>query len=180
MKRFPRSSAFVLCAFFILSFALAVNRNPYFPMLVLAGEDSVGTWMSGVLLIICAVMSLMQLKHAGWYPWLFISAFFFLLAADERFMFHERMKDSIIFSNPHAPLLLYELPVISAACVGGVVGWLLWKHLTRARLFLIVAIVLGSASVVFDVLSLGLFWEECFKLTAELLLACMMMQNQEG
>jgi hypothetical protein len=175
-----RNSALVLCAFFILTFAVALYVNPHFPMLVLAGEESVGTWMSGVLLIICASFSLMRLARSGWHPWFLVSAFFFLLGADERFMFHERMKESIIFSQAHAPRLLYELPVIGAAGVGVLVAWALWKHLTKARWFLIASVLFGSASVVFDVFSLGLFWEECFKLIAELSLACAMMQNQEG
>jgi hypothetical protein len=177
MRRFPNGGILLLCSFFVVSFAIAFSVNRYFPTLVIAGEASVGTWMSGVLLITCAVLSLVHGIQWGWYPWFLSSSFFFLLAADERFMFHEQMKDFIIFSYSHAPLLMHELPVVVAACAGGFVAWTLWKHLARGKIFLIGGVVLGLASVVFDIFSLGVLWEECFKLFGELSLACAFLKN---
>jgi hypothetical protein len=160
----------MLCSFFIAVFAIAFALNRYFPMLVIAGESSVGTWMSGALLMICATLCLVLGMREGWWPWTLITVFF-LLALDERFMFHEHLKELIIFSHPETKLALwiYELPVISGALVGVIVVVILWRYLHgAARILLVIATALGTASVVIDVLAAGVFWEECSKLIGEL------------
>jgi len=51
---------------------------------------------------------------------------------------------------------------------------------SKSRILLISVTVLGTASVVIDVLTAGVFWEECFKLFAELLLVCALIMNVKG
>jgi hypothetical protein len=172
-------AAAALCVFFVLVFAVAFAFNPYYPLLVITGESSVGTWMSGVLLIVATTVSLITGMRKGWFPWFLLAAFLSVLALDERFMFHERIKERIIFSFSPAPApWLYELPVIAGACMGAVIAFLLWHHLRGAsRMLLVGAVILGSASVAIDVLATGVLWEECSKLVAELLIACALLSE---
>jgi len=174
-------AAGALVVFFVLVFSVAIALNPHYPMLVIAGESSVGTWLSGVLLIISATVSLITGMRKGWLPWFLVAAFFSVLALDERFMFHERLKEKIIFSYHHGTVVsrwVYELPVIAGACAGAAIAFLLWRYLHGAsRVLLLCAAFLGSASVAIDVLGAGVLWEECFKLLAELLIACVLLRE---
>ena len=183
-RRSASKAVGLLCVFFILVFLVALTFNSNYPVLILAGESSVGTWMSGVLLVVSATASMIISMRRGWLPWFFIAAFFFMLALDERFMFHERMKEHIIFNITHnvsRSRLLNELPVIVAACVGVVVAFILWRNLLhgRNRILLFCAAILGTASVTVDVLAAGVLWEECFKLLAELSIACALLGELE-
>lgn len=174
----------LLCAFFVLVLFVALASNHYYPVLIIAGESSVGAWMSGVLLVVSATVALIIGVRRGGFPWFLISAFFFVLALDERFMFHERMKEYIIFHFTHnfvRSRFINELPVITAAGVGAFVSFILWRHLHgKSRILLLCAAVLGIASVTFDVLAAGVLWEECFKLLAELSIACALLREVEG
>ena len=175
-------SIVVLLSFFILVFAFAFAFNPHFPQLILAGESSVATWMSGVLLIMSGSLSLVIGMRKGNGLWYLITAFFFLLAADERFMFHEQFKERIIFSfQPvKASVLVYELPVIAGACLGAVMARLLWRQLRGiSRVCLVCAVILGTSSVVIDICTAGVLWEESFKLLAELLVTCALLKRTE-
>ena len=150
-----RKAVGLLCVFFVLVFLVALAFDPHYPVLILVGESSVGTWMSGVLLVVSATASLIIGMRRAWLPWFFISAFFFVLALDERFMFHERMKEHIIFNITHnvsRSRLLNELPVIVAACAGVFVAFMLWRHLRhrKNRILLFCAAILGTASVTVD------------------------------
>jgi hypothetical protein len=171
----------LLCGFFVLVFAVAFIVNPHFPVLVLAGENSTGTWMSGALLLFMASLCLFISMKQRWYPWLFFACFFLLLALDERFMFHEQIKERILFSSPVTPARwVYELPVILGAIGGGCISVLLWKHLpSKSRMLLPAIVLLGATSVMIDVMARGVFWEECFKLVAELLMACALLWRVE-
>jgi len=178
-RRSAGKAAGLLCVFFVLVLFIALASNHYYPVLIIAGESSVGTWLSGVLLVVSATVALIIGMRRGWFPWFLIAAFFFVLALDERFMFHERMKEYIIFHVTHnfsRSRLINELPVISAAGVGGVVSFMLWRHLHgRSRVLLLCAAILGTASVAIDVLEAGVLWEECCKLLAELSIACALL-----
>lgn len=170
----------LLLSFFILVFAFAFAFNPHFPQLVLAGESSVATWMSGALLIISASLCLVMVMYKGNGLWYILTAFFFLLAADERFMFHEQLKERIIFSFQPSKIsaLIYELPVIAGACLGAVMARLLWLQLRgMSRVFLLCAVALGILSVVIDIFTAGVLWEEGFKLLAELLVTCALLKK---
>ena len=183
MKISARTAILLLCSFFVSVLAVSFMANRRFPVTVLGGEDSVGTWMSGVLLIFMAALCLSISMKQRWYPWLFFTIFFLLLALDERFMFHEQMKERIIFSFHTIKLSrwIYELPVIIGACLGGCLALLLWRHLlVKGRMLLPGVVVMGAASVIIDVLARGVFWEECFKLLAELLMACILLLQVEG
>ena len=174
----------LLCVFFVLVFLVALAFDANYPVLIIAGESSIGTWMSGVLLVVSATASMIIGMRRGWLPWFFIAAFFFMLALDERFMFHERMKEHIIFNITHnvsRSRLINELPVIVAACAGVFVAFILWRHLRhrRNRILLFCAAVLGTASVTVDVLAAGVLWEECCKLLAELSIACALLGEVE-
>jgi hypothetical protein len=174
-----KATAFLL-AFFILVFAIAFTFNRHYPALVIAGESSVGTWMSGVLLIISATISLILGMRHGWRPWFVLAAFFFVLALDERFMFHERLKEWIIFSSHtnQTSRWVYELPAIAGALVGVYIAIVLWKYLEGvSRVLLIFAAILGTASVTIDVFAAGVLWEECFKLLGELSITCALLKK---
>jgi hypothetical protein len=171
-----------LCIFFVSVFTVAFIFNPHYPMFVIAGESSVGTWMSGVLLVISGTTVSIVGMRQGWFPWLPLSAFFMLLALDERFMFHERWKQRIIFSahDKNVSRWVYELPVMAGACAGALVAFVLWRYLRGgSRVLLLCASVLGAASVAVDVLAAGVLWEECLKLLAELLMVCALLSRIE-
>lgn len=172
----------LLLGFFILPFAVSFAFNQYFPQLILAGESSVATWMSGALLMISGSLSLVIGMRKGNSLWYLTTAFFFLLAADERFMFHEQLKERIIFSLQPSTVsvFIYELPVIAGTCLGAVMARLLWLQLRGTnRVLLVCAVALGTSSVVIDIFTAGVLWEECFKLLAELLVACALLKKTE-
>lgn len=152
----------------------------HFPYLAKAvsGELSAGTWMSGTLLVISASISLCHGLRCGWYPWLIISAFFFILAIDERFMLHEQIKERLIFKwhMESFGIVVYEIPVIAGAFVGIAISFLLWRHLQQSlRVWLVTAIVLGTGSVIFDIFRVGVLVEDLFKLFAELIITCTLL-----
>jgi hypothetical protein len=178
----------IICAFFILVLGISFVFNPHYPVLVIVGESSVGTWMSGTLLIIAASLSIVMGIQKGWFPWIIFVAFFLLLALDERFMFHEQIKEGIIFNtnNSVAWRCVYDLPVLFGAFVGLIITLLLWRNLcSLGKILLIFAMLLGSISVLFDILSTGAFIEDGCKLLAELCLACalvgeVVLMNEKG
>ena len=179
MKAYMQSVV-LLVVLFILFFAIAFAWQPHNPVLILAGESSPGTWLSGVLLIMAAATALITGMRKGWFPWYIASLFFFILAADERFMFHERLKEKIIFSNSSAETSpwLYELPVVFGTCAGIALTILLWRYLRQtSRILLAMAAIAGIISVGFDITGAGVVWEECFKLLAELLLVCALLKD---
>jgi hypothetical protein len=163
----------ILCAFLAVTFAIAFLNNRYYPAYVIAGESSVGTWASGVLLVMSATISLVLGTRRGWFPWSVVTVFFLLLALDERFMLHETLKTNIIFRyalDPSRQHLIAELPVIVGAILGMLISYFLWLQFRRtARMLLAGAILLGIASVTIDVFALGVLWEDSFKVIAELL-----------
>ena len=176
MRKSEKTAVILLCSFFIIVFAVAFIWYRHYPMLVIAGEDSVGTWMSGVLLVMSGTISMLIGVREGKVFWFVASSFFLLLACDERFMFHEQLKEKIIFSyadNLGASRWIAESPVLVGACVGAIMTYFLWLHLNNKSKFLLaLAMLFGSASVVIDVMSSGVFWEECFKLSGELAICC--------
>ena len=176
MKRTQDKAALLLCSFFIVVFVVAFAQNRHYPMLVIAGEDSVGTWMSGVLLIVCATTSISIGIRQSKAVWFLLALFFLILACDERFMFHEQLKEKIVFffgSTRGVSRWVAELPVLIGAVIGVFVSHFLWQLLTgKSRLLLVLAAVFGTASVIIDVLSSGVLFEECFKLAGELAIAC--------
>ena len=170
-----------LIATFVLVLLSAYLARPHYPMLVIGGELSVGTWMSGVLLIMSATLCLVIGMRHGFYPWLLFFIFFVLLAVDERFMFHETIKQHIIFSYGQGKVparWIYELPAIIGAVFGVFMAVLFWRRLRAAsRPFVILVAIMGAASVAIDVLAAGLFWEESFKLFAELTMTCILLKE---
>jgi hypothetical protein len=175
------SAAGILCLFLAVVFTVAFVNNRYYPANVIAGESSVGTWASGVLLVISATISLIFGMRRGWFPWSVVAIFFLVLALDERFMLHEGAKHRILFHyglDPSRQHLVAELPVIAGALLGTLVAFILWRHIRRtARMLLVGAIVLGLASVTIDVFALGVLWEDSFKVFAELLVVCALLME---
>jgi hypothetical protein len=169
----------LLLLFFASVFFVAVLSNPHYPVLVFTGESSVGTWMSGVLLMFAAATSLNLSIQKSLYPWLILSAFFLVLTLDEHFMFHEAMKDKLIVTLHNSKWKywwVYELPVIVGALIGVYVTSVLWRYFKgRGRILLAAATLLGAISVVIDVTASGVFLEEIAKLLAELLIVCMLI-----
>lgn len=162
----------IVCTFLVVVYAVAfINYSPLLGS-VIAGETSVATWASGMLLVMSATISLIFAVRRGWFPWTFISLFFLLLALDERFMFHEGIKADIIFYyslDPSQNPMVAEVPVIIGAMAGIAVAVILWRRLnSRGRRLLVGAVVLGAASVVMDIFALGVLFEDSFKVFAEL------------
>lgn len=152
---------------------------------IFAGEDSVGSWMSGVLLIISSTVAAAVALRRGWYPWFPFAIFFLLLAVDENFMIHEAMKRSIVFvtyeRTNHAIYWMGELPVVVAAGIGAAVAWVLSRNIDRTLRWLIgIGVLFGSCSVVIDILSVGVFWEDSCKLAGELAVTCALVEELEG
>lgn len=171
----------LLIAFFVLVFTVAFLNNHHYANLVVVGESSVGTWMSGVLLIVCATVSLIIGVRNNLFVWFGVATFFFILALDERFMFHEHLKENLIFSFNITTYWIYELPVLAGTCVGFLVALLLWYNLQGVnRILLIFAVLLGFISVIFDILTKSVLIEECCKLLAELLLTCSLLRKIEA
>jgi hypothetical protein len=139
---------------------------------LIAGENSIGAWLSGAFLIISSTITAVIASRRGWYPWIPFTIFFMLLAIDEKFMIHEAIKRKIVFSNfgkTSEPVYwIGEIPVILAACVGAVVAWILWKNVSRYHWLIAAGVIFGIASVTFDVLTLGVLWEDSFKLIGEM------------
>jgi hypothetical protein len=175
------SAAGILCVFLAVVFTIAFMNNRHYPTNVIAGESSVGTWASGVLLVMSGTISLIFGMRRGWFPWSVVAIFFLILALDERFMLHEAVKMRIIFHyglDPAQQHLVAELPVIFGAALGALVSFSLWKHFHKTgRGLLIGAIVLGTASVTMDVFALGVLWEDSFKVFAELLVTTALLSE---
>jgi len=172
----------VLIVFFLIVLAVSLYASrPFYP-LALAGESSVGTWLSGVLLVLSAAFCLIIGLRQKTVLWFGTTAFLLLLALDERFMFHEQMKERLVFifhSALNAPWLC-ELPVLFASAVGVCISFLLWKEFTATnRVLLGFTVGLGLVSVAFDVWAAGVLIEECAKLFAELILSCALVRQVE-
>jgi len=91
-------------------------------------------------------------------------------------MFHEQLKEKIIFGLGTTKGILVESPVLMSALGGVIVTYLLWTHFSdKSRLFLFLAALFGTASVALDVMSLSLLGEEFFKLVGELCITCALL-----
>ncbi|MBN1758210.1 MAG: hypothetical protein JW863_07830 [Chitinispirillaceae bacterium] len=170
--------------FFAVVLTVAFVKNSWYPIRAIGGEESAGTWLSGAMLVIAMTLSLVAGKRRGLFPWFLFAAFFALAAADERFMFHEQLKQRLIFTSAGHYMqgsLFYELPIITGAVVGLAVTVLLWRTVRkRGRILLTGAAAAGGGSVVIDVFSRGVFWEDCLKLVAELLVVLMLAGETDG
>jgi hypothetical protein len=160
----------IFLAFIALFFIVAFAFNGRHPILLIAGEDSPATWLSGAMLISAATLSGTIAIRERWLPWILLSAFFFLLAIDERFMIHEAIKDRILFSaGKDAPWWLKELPVIIGAFVGIGVSIMLFKIFDKTGRGLVsISVLFGLISIIFDIFSKGVIPEEVSKLVAEI------------
>jgi hypothetical protein len=167
----------IIVLFFVVFFTVVLALQRQYPVLAISGEQSPGTWMSGVLLLLSAGLSL-SLSFRRMFPWMIIFVFFLVLAIDERFMIHEQLKERVVFAYPRASRFLYELPVMLAACVGSVVAWVLFSELdTAGRVLLAGAALLGATSVIIDVLAAGVLVEDAAKLLAELFVTLAMARR---
>jgi hypothetical protein len=171
MKRNFNISVLYLVGFISVVFGIALLINPNYPRLVFAGESSVATWMSGVLLVICGSLSLVLAGKRGRLPWLAIATFFFVLAIDERFMIHEYVKQRLVFAYADSSWFVREAAVITGSLIGGIVAFILWRQLSPVGQSLLSgAVILGTVSVVIDIADAGVLWEEFAKVLAEVLI----------
>ena len=170
--------------FFAIVVVIAFVVNKYYPVRAIAGEDSAGTWLSGVLLVMAMTLSLIAGKRRGAFLWYIAALFFLLCAADEHFMFHEQLKERLLFAFPgvtSGKALLFELPILVGAAAGIAMTALLWRAVCRSyRPLLAGAAAFGGLSVVIDVLGRGVFWEDCCKLVAELLIVLLLIGETDG
>jgi hypothetical protein len=169
-------AAAMVCGFSFLVLFAAFLADRRYPVTVIAGETSPGTWLSGALLVTAAVLSLIAGMRRGWLPWSAYSLFFSVLSLDERFMFHEAIKRRILFAFPGLPPGLHwicEAPVLLGAAAGAGIAFHLWRRAERrTRVFLGAAVLLGAVSAAMDVLRLGVFFEDACKILGELSLVC--------
>ncbi len=176
--------SFFVTVFFVAVCAVALAVNSRYPVRALCGEESAGTWLSGAMLIMAAVLSAVAARRRGLNPWFLCALFFAVCAADERFMFHEQLKELLQFriAPGHPPeSIFYELAVIAGALAGGGVALLLWRAAGKSgRVLLAGAVAAGTGSVVIDVLKLGVVWEDGLKLAAELLALLMVTGEVEA
>jgi hypothetical protein len=88
-------------------------------------------------------------------------------------MYHEKLKEWILFSSPESSRWFYELPVVLGAVMGAIVAFVMWQNSpnTMSRILVVVAVAFGCASVAIDVFAAGVLWEECCKLAGEMLVA---------
>jgi hypothetical protein len=122
------------------------------------------------MLIMAVTFSLVLAIQRGSLPWMPVSAFFLILALDERFMFHESLRERLLFAYPGSAWLSH-VPVIAAATAGIWVTMVLWRRFQPIhRTLLLGTLLLGSTSVIFDLLESGVLIEEILKLLAELCL----------
>ncbi len=181
--RKARSGAILVCVLFVLVFGTASVLQTT-PVRVFAGENSVGSWMSGVLLVISATTTAVLALRRGAYPWFLFTVFFMLLAIDENFMIHEAMKRSLVFVSYErtrdAAYWLGELPVMIGGAIGVIAAWMMAKHLAGNIRWLVgVGVLFGSASIVIDILSWGVLWEDILKLLGELAVTCALVTELE-
>jgi hypothetical protein len=151
--------------------AVSFVFNRHYPESVLSGENSTGTWLSVFLLAgSCTATLIIGMQRTG-FCWWVVSAFFFMLALDERFMFHERLKQYIVFSSADpasVPFYLAEAGVLGGIIIGASMACLMWKHtLSKGRLFLVLGVAFGSLSAILDIADHCLFLEDLCKLLGE-------------
>jgi hypothetical protein len=118
-----------------------------------------------MLLVISATVCLLTGIRRGGYTWFCMTVFFLVLALDEHFMFHEQLKERLMFMYylDKNARFLYELPAIIGACTGAFMAYLLWKHLRGgSRLLLLSAVALGTAFVVLSLFALPLVLDARF------------------
>jgi hypothetical protein len=173
ISRYHAIGLLIIFSAIVLGFAFRANQ--YFPLRAIAGEQSTGTWLSGTLLMIMASLSLVLSMHHRRYPWIILTVFFLILAADEHFMFHEHLKGMIMFSGATSRWI-YELPSIIGAVVGCFISVVVWKTILRTnRFLLLIAVAMGLVSVAIDVVAGSVLWEELLKLGAELILVSLLL-----
>jgi uncharacterized membrane protein len=176
MKSRVSIAVYLITTFFITTIAIAFYHYRQFPALAVAVEESPATWLSGMLLSCGAGIALVITMHRGWNPWALLVMFLFLLAADEYFMLHERSKQWIAFNFNSQILLIREMPVFIGAAFGCWISWTLWRSMTgAARWLLIAAFFFGVISVTLDVIYASALWEEMMKLIAELAIVCALL-----
>lgn len=169
-RRGTRASG-LLCAFIAAALGIPLSVS-YYPVQIIAGESSPGTWMSGFLLAASAAFALALAALHGSRYWTGFAAFFALLALDERFQFHEHLKARILFAPVDLPPWCAEAPVLAGAFAGLIAALQLHRHLHGVgRTLLLAAVLLGGCSVAIDLAHAGVFWEELLKILAELSLA---------
>lgn len=170
MRRRSLKASAIFLVLVTIFLVVAFSLNTTHPVLVVAGEDSPFTWLSGVMLIVAATLSGTIAIRERWMFWMMFTVFFFLLAIDERFMIHEALKDRIIFSRGNEiPLWLLELPVIIGALTGLTASVTLFRIMDKTgRILLSVGVFFGLISVTFDIFSQGVVPEEISKLVAEI------------
>lgn len=176
--------ASILFIFFVVLFGISLAFGSSF-VSVIAGEDSVGSWMSGVLLVISSITTAFIASKRGWYPWAVFATFFMLLAIDENFMIHEAMKRMLVFTRyeatDHPVYWVGELPVMIAALIGAFVARIMSRNINRDLRWLIAGgVIFGTASVIIDVLTMGVLWEDGFKLIAELAVTCALVTEAQN
>ena len=176
MKPGVSIAVYIITTFFVSTIAIAFYYYRQFPALAVAGEESPGTWLSGVLLSCSAGVALVLAIHRGRNPWALVAMFLFLLTVDEHFMLHERAKQWLTFNMDKPALLIREMPVLIGAIIGGWISWALWREMFgTGRGLLLAAVFFGLVSVTLDVIGAAALWEETLKLVAELAIVCALL-----
>lgn len=159
----------------------ALIVRAYWPALprAIALEDSPVVWLQTSLLVTAVILSItlghLQMKKR----WFVIAVLVFLVALDERFMGHERIKWWLleaVYDGDAATMGWRGDALLLVYPAGGLIMLVaMWRALDApARYFLAAAVSIGAIAVGLDVLDLLISWqivEELLELTAETLFA---------
>lgn len=177
--------------FFISAVIAAGVVYAWWPNLAvaLALEDSPVAWLQSSLLVACACAAGFRAmlvpttepvnKPRGSLPWVMLSFSLILAALDERFMFHERVQELILFEvldGNSTFRRLTQMAILVYALVGvGVMLWLRKVMTVPAWRWCGSGIVVGFAAVAMDVafdsVTLQIF-EELLEVVAVTLFLC--------
>lgn len=162
------------------------SKHP-FAVYALVTESSAGTWVSSMLLVTGATISLI-ISSLGKKRtlWLILTVMLFSLAADERFMIHEYLKKMILFNIFEGDWKrmgrIDEMPVVLASISGSMLSFWLFRIRQSAvrRVLLAFVVFSGAVSVIFDVFRINPVAEEICKHAAELMLVIWLLEMHRG
>ncbi len=161
----------------ILFFTITVYfKWPWYERAI-SGEKSPGTWLSSSLLICMGVQSLIiVLIFKSSKLWWLMASGFFLLAADESFLIHENVKETILFEffngNFDQMGARGELLIFIYIICGIFLIYFAIKNIPTliTKILFTSAITIGICSFIFDIFYLNMFLEDLFKILAEIIL----------
>lgn len=138
------------------------------------GESSPITWLSSTLLVISATFAMViHLYGKETYIWWIIATGNLVMAMDETFMWHERIKESILFNifdgDIDAMGFSGELVILLYGLSGVIVFYFLFRkvHIKFLRGILLGVVSSGLCAITLDVSGANPVMEECLEILTE-------------